>query len=308
MSFSHIPVLLHEVISLLPPGAKTIIDLTLGGGNHAFELLSQRPDIKLHGVDRDLEAIEAGKHKLKEFSNRVAFFQGSFSSAIGFFRENSIKADFILADLGVSSHQLDSADRGFSFRTNGPLDMRMDSTQSITAADVVNQYPEYEIFTLIKRHGEERFAKQIAKKIIQRRLEKPFKETKELVETIEQSIPKKFHFGKIHPATKTFQAIRIEVNKEIEELQILLDNALELLAKKGRLAIISFHSLEDRPVKQQFKKWESPCTCPKEFPICTCGLTPLVKILTKKAVVATITEKKVNMRSRSAKLRAIEKL
>jgi 16S rRNA (cytosine1402-N4)-methyltransferase len=307
-AFEHIPVLLNEVIGFLPATTRCMIDFTVGGANHAYAMLAANRQAFLYGIDRDQEALHASRGKLTEFDGRFSLIHGAFSSAIEVLRRNQVTADFILADLGVSSHQLTLAARGFSLRQEGPLDMRMDSTRLGTAADIVNSYEEKELSSIIKRYGEERFADRIAKGIVTARQKKPFATTLELTESIVRSIPMKFQFGNVHAATKTFQAIRIEVNREIEELNYLLANVLDLLNSKGRLAIISFHSLEDRPVKQMFKTWENPCTCPKEFPICTCGLKPLVKPITRKAIKAGETETAVNIRSRSAKLRVIEKL
>ncbi len=308
MTFQHTPVLLSEILSYLPDTTRNIIDFTLGGGNHSQAILRSRPQAFLYGIDRDPDALAAAKARLAEHSGRFELIHSSISEAIPKLIQNGVQADFILADLGVSSYQLDEQDRGFSLRKEGPLDMRMNPDDQETAADVVNRYSEHALTTIIRNYGEERFALRIAKNIVATRQVKPFVTTLDLTECVIRSIPMKFQFGKIHAATKTFQAIRIQVNKELDELNCLLERSLELLSSAGRLAVISFHSLEDRPVKQTFKKWEKPCTCPKEFPICTCGLKALIKPITRKAVKATKQEMEINLRSRSAKLRVIEKL
>ena len=292
----------------MPAAPDVFIDLTLGGGGHSEAILNKYHQTYLYGVDRDPNALNAASERLKSHSDRFETRYGAMSKVISQFIAEGIQADFILADLGVSSHQIDQQNRGFSLRQNGPLDMRMNPEDQETAADVVNNYSEKELTDLIRNYGEERFASRIAKNIVAQRKDNPFKTTLDLTECVIKSIPMKFQFGNIHAATKTFQAIRIQVNKELDELNCLLANALDLLNSGGRLAVISFHSLEDRPVKQTFKKWENPCTCPKEFPICTCHLKPLVKPVTKKPVTATKKEMESNIRSRSAKLRIIEKL
>lgn len=308
MVFLHIPVLLEETISFLQPGVRTIIDFTIGGGNHALALLDNSDDAFLYGIDRDEEAIEESRIHLQAFEGRFELLHASFSSAIKILQERNIRADFILADLGVSSHQLSSDQRGFSFMHEGPLDMRMNAADELSAERIVNEYEESDLIRIIKAYGEEQFAARIARSIVKNRQGKPISTTTELTRCILEGIPKKFQFGKIHPATKTFQALRIEVNKEIDELIILLENALDLMNPRGRLAVISFHSLEDRPVKQAFKQWEDPCTCPKTIPVCVCGKKPLVKRVTRNAVKASRVETETNKRSRSARLRIIEKL
>ncbi len=308
MTFYHTPVLLNEVLSFIPKKAHCIIDFTLGGANHADAMLAKCDGACLFGIDRDIAAIKAGKKRLESYGNRTELIHGAISTAINELKTKETQADFILADLGVSSNQLQQVERGFSFRRNGPLDMRMNTDDKESAADVVNRYDELELGRIIGKFGEERFSRQIAKNIIRQRQIKSFSTTHELAECVLKSIPKKYQFGKIHPATRTFQAIRIQVNKEIYEVEILLNNALDLLTSNGRLAIISFHSLEDRPVKQRFKQWEDPCTCPKDLPVCVCGKKPLVKILTRKAIKAGPEEMKSNIRSRSARLRIVEKI
>ncbi len=293
---------------MLPKAPRVFIDFTLGGGNHSAAILNKYPRSYLYGIDRDPNALSAATKRLEPYSNRFETRHSAISKATTQLIDEGIQADFILADLGVSSHQIDQQDRGFSLRQDGPLDMRMNPNDPESAADIVNNYSERELAELIRNYGEERFASRIAKNIVTQRKDNPFKTTLDLTECVIKSIPMKFQFGNIHAATKTFQAIRIQVNKELDELNCLLENALSLLSSGGRLAVISFHSLEDRPVKQAFKRWENPCTCPKEFPICTCNLKAMVKPVTKKPVTATQREKENNVRARSAKLRIVEKL
>lgn len=308
MAFHHIPVLLKEIYSYIPDHAHTVGDFTLGGAGHSSYFLEHCPDIFLYGIDRDTDALNAAEKRLSSYKDRYKLVHNSFAGAASQLLESDIKFDFILADLGVSSHQLDTADRGFSFLKEGPLDMRMNKNAYLTAANVVNEYDEKELLRIIRSYGEESFAKPIVRNIIQFRNKKLFSNTLELAECIKDAVPKKMHFKRIHPATKTFQAIRIEVNNELGELDSFLSSALKLLNQGGRMAIISFHSLEDRPVKQFFKKQVSPCICPPDFPICTCGKNATIKLLHRKTITATEQEKSQNPRSRSAKLRIVEKL
>ncbi len=308
MNFQHTPVLFNEIVSFLPKSAKVIIDFTLGGAGHSIAMLQHCHDSVLYGIDRDIEAITSARQRLSDFEDRIHLLHCSFSEAIDTLQRDGIAADFILADLGVSSHQLDSGRRGFSFRQEGPLDMRMNPDDPTTAADVVNKASLDNLTKIIKRFGEDRFARKIAQNIVRRRIVKPFSTTLELSECVKDAVPKKFHFDRIHPATRTFQAIRMEVNSELEELHYLLENSIDLLNPSGKMAVISFHSLEDRPVKQMFRKWEDPCQCPKTIPHCICGLKPIAKRVNKKMIKATDQEKAENFRSRSAKLRVIEKL
>jgi len=307
VSFQHTPVLLDEIISFIPESAEIIIDFTLGGANHSQAILEKFGNAYLYGIDRDQDAIEASRTRLAAYKDRLELRQESFSQASNTLIAQGIKADFILADLGASSHQLLSEKRGFSFRQNGPLDMRMNSDDPFSAADIVNTFSEQEINGIIRTFGEEQFSQRIARNIITSRDKKPFTTTKELSDCILQSIPKKFQFKKTHAATKTFQALRIKVNEEIAELGILIKNSIDLLKPKGRIAIITFHSLEDRPVKQAFKRWQDPCTCPKNIPLCICNLKSQGRLITRKAVKATDREIEINNRSRSARLRVFEK-
>lgn len=308
MDFNHIPVLLNEVASFVPESPKILVDFTLGGAGHSSFMLSQNPELYLYGIDQDSEALASAEKNLEKYSGRFSLIQSSFSKAVLHLVDKGIQADFILADLGVSSHQINSQNRGFSFRNCGPLDMRMDLNNSTTAATIVNEFDEKELYLIIKKFGEETFAKKIAQSIVIQRKKKPLLTTDDLTHCIRSAIPKKFQYGRIHPATKTFQAIRIAVNSEIEELTTLLQNSIKLAKKGGRIAIISFHSLEDRPVKKMFHLWENPCECPTNIPYCICGKKAEVKSLSKKIIRASQEEIDRNSRSRSAKLRVVEKL
>ena len=305
---AHQSVLPDEVTSFLPEQSKIAVDFTLGCGGHAAALLNKNPDLFLYGADRDPHILEAAKGNLAPYGERVKILHGAFSEIVRFLHEGNIQADFLLADLGVSSYQLDSAQRGFSFRNDGPLDMRMNPDDSLTAAIIINKFEEKELFRLIRNYGEEKFARKIAHEIVERRKKEPFTQTRELAEVIRYCIPRKFHSKKIDPATKTFQAIRIAVNEELSELQALLDGMPEITRSGARVAVISFHSLEDRIVKDQFQRWEKPCICPSDFPVCVCQRKPIFQRLTKKPIVAGEQEKSANPRSRSAKLRIAEKI
>jgi 16S rRNA (cytosine1402-N4)-methyltransferase len=307
--FQHLPVLHEQVLSFLPTSAKTSIDFTLGGAGHAQSVLQQNPELFLIGVDRDPQAIQAAQSRLSQFDGRFRIIHEKFSSAANVLTEEGIKADFILADIGVSSPQLDQDERGFSFRNDGPLDMRMNPNDPTSAEAVINEYSEKELTYIFKVYGEEKFSSRIAKNIVKRREETPFSTTKDLSEVVFQSIPAKFRYQrKSHPATKIFQAIRIEVNQELKELEQLLEASLDLLAPQGRLAIISFHSLEDRMVKRFLRHWENPCTCPHDFPICTCHAVQKIQQLSRKPMIGTPEEIEANPRARSAKLRVGEKI
>ena len=306
--FSHIPVLLEQTINGLDVKKNGIyVDGTLGGAGHSKEILKK--GIKtLVGIDQDTEALEAAKNNLKDYSN-VVYVHDNFENIDSILSELEIQAvDGILVDIGVSSHQIDSAERGFSFRFDSKLDMRMDRSQSFSAHSLVNTYSEEELTRVIKDYGEEKFAKSIARHIVKERSEKPIETTKELENIILKSVPRyKGQDGKSN-VQRTFQAIRIEVNHELDVLKSFIDKAVKLLKSGGRLAIISFHSLEDRIVKQKFKELATGCVCPPDFPICVCGHKPVVKIITKHPEVAFDDELKINPRSSSAKLRVIEKL
>lgn len=303
---AHTSVLLAETIELLAPKPEeAFVDATLGLGGHTKRLLETEATLRVIGIDQDQEAMTKAKERLKVFGDRVEFRHGNF----GDIRKFVAEADGILADLGVSSLQLDSESRGFSFRFDAPLDMRMDTSgDDESAAELLERLTEEEIANVIYGYGEERFSRRIARRIVERRNSgNPVRTTKELAELVERSVPRKPK-DKIHPATKTFQALRIAVNRELEVLERFLKDAIDLLKPNGRLAIIAFHSLEDRMVKQAFLKASGKCQCPPRIPQCQCGAKREVEILTKKPITATLEELDLNPRSRSAKLRAVRKL
>lgn len=302
----HASVLLAETIELLAPMPEEVfVDATLGLGGHTKALLETEATLRVIGIDQDAEAMAMAKQRLAAFGDRVEFRQGNFADI----RKFVDKADGILTDLGVSSLQFDSGSRGFSFRFDAPLDMRMVAEgDDETAAELLERLPQDEIANLIYRYGEERFSRRIARRIVERRnAGSPVRTTKELAELVERSVPRKPK-DKIHPATKTFQALRIAVNRELQVLEGFLNDAIDLLRPNGRLAIISFHSLEDRMVKQAFLKASGKCQCPPRIPQCICGAKREVEILTKKPITAGDEELDLNPRSRSAKLRAVRKL
>lgn len=311
MEFRHTSVLLQETIDSLrvrPDGI--YVDGTLGGGGHALEvcrLLSDKG--RLIGIDQDGEAIAAAQERLKEFKDRVTFLRSNYCTMVTELEKLGITSvDGILLDLGVSSHQLDDAERGFAYRVDAPLDMRMDTRQALTAADVVNTYSEQELARILREYGEERFAGRIAKRIAAQRSVHPIETTGELSELIRGAIPAKHRSEKGHPAKRSFQAIRIEVNRELDVLQESLDGMIDLLNEGGRLCVITFHSLEDRIVKQTFRRNEHPCTCPPEFPVCVCGKKPKGRTLTRKPILPSAEETEGNSRSKSAKLRVFERI
>jgi len=308
VDFGHTPVLLPEVISLLPESAKVLVDLTIGGAGHAAELLRQNSTAFLWGIDQDSDALKQAEKRLAEFSGRYRLIHDRFAHAVPLLIQQGIKADFVLADLGVSSYQLEEPERGFSFRQDGPLDMRMDQNRSLTAATIVNEWSEPELTALIRNHGEEDFALRIARAIVNRRKRRPFATTGDLAACIQDALPARRQHGRIHPATKTFQAIRIEINDGLNELRRFLERALEFLNDQGRLVMIAFHSLEDRPIKEAFRHWVDPCDCPKNLPRCICGRKPVARFLPEKRLMASEQEIGLNPRSRSARLRTIEKL
>ncbi len=304
MTFKHIPVLLNEVISALEiKEGGVYLDCTLGGGGHSYEIAKQMKNGKLYCVDKDSEAIEAGKEKLKEF-DFVKFIKSDFKNL-----ETKIlfqEFDGILLDLGVSSHQIDTASRGFSFMQNAKLDMRMDSSQKLSAFEVVNNYKSQELEKILFEYGEEKFAKQIVEKIVKQRNISPIKTTLELKEIVESAIPSKYKFS--GGCQKTFQAIRIEVNGELTGLYETLVFLISKLKPKGRIAVITFHSLEDRIVKNAFRDCSIDCICPPKTPVCICGHHASLKLINKKPIVASLEELKLNSRSHSAKLRIGEKI
>ena len=309
--FSHIPVLLDETLELLAPARGGIfVDGTLGGGGHAEAVLSRLPETgRLIGIDRDWEAVRAAGDRLSSYGDRFTALHGNFFDMGALLSEIGVNAvDGILLDLGVSSHQLDTQERGFSYKSEAPLDMRMDQGAALSARDVVNTYPEAELARVIWTYGEERFSRRIAERICRTREQSPIETTLQLAQIVRDAIPAKYRNEPQHPARRTFQALRIEVNNELGGLDRAIEQACDLLQKGGRLCIITFHSLEDRIVKQAFRRFENPCTCPPSAPICNCGKEPKAKILTKKPLTASLEEESRNSRSTSAKLRCIEKI
>ena len=309
MEFKHKSVLLNETIdglNIKPDGI--YVDGTLGGGGHAYEVcrrLGEKGSIV--GIDQDAAAIEAASARLKDFGEKVTIVRSNYCDMKSKLHELGIdKVDGIVLDLGVSSYQLDTAERGFSYREDAPLDMRMDTRQKMTARDIVNDYTEADLYRVIRDYGEDKFAKNIPKHIVQARAVKPVETTAELSEIIRASIPMKFQKKSGHPAKRTFQAIRIELNRELDVLRDSLDDMIDLLNPGGRLCIITFHSLEDRIVKSAFRKNENPCTCPPDFPVCVCGKKSKGSIITKKPILPSEEELEYNSRSKSAKLRIFE--
>ena len=310
MGFEHKSVLLNETIeglNIKPDGI--YVDGTLGGGGHAYEVCRRLGEKgSIIGIDQDEAAIEAAGIRLKDFGEKVTIIRSNYCDMKSKLQEQGIdKVDGIVLDLGVSSYQLDTADRGFSYREDAPLDMRMDRRQKMTARDIVNDYSEMDLYRVIRDYGEDKFAKNIAKHIVAARGKSPIETTGQLTEIIRASIPMKYQKKSGHPAKRTFQAIRIELNRELEVLKNSLDDMIEILNPGGRLCIITFHSLEDRLVKNKFRRWAQRCTCPPEQPICTCGGVAKAKLITRKPIEADAAELETNRRSRSAKLRVLEK-
>ena len=311
MIFGHKSVLLDETIESLdikPDGI--YVDGTLGGGGHASEVCRRLGDKgRFIGIDQDADAIAAASERLKEFGDKVTIVRSNYENIDEVLKELGIsQVDGIYLDLGVSSYQLDTAERGFTYREDdAPLDMRMDQRNEMTAKDIVNTYSESELFHIIKNYGEDRFAKNIAKHIVRARQEKRIETTGELIEIIKAAIPAKVRATGGHPAKRTFQAIRIELNKELEVLENSIDKMTDLLAPGGRLSIITFHSLEDRIVKNRFRINENPCTCPPDFPVCMCGKKSKGRVVTRKPILPSEEELSENKRSKSAKLRVFEK-
>ena len=305
MYFKHTSVLTDKILDLAPKNTQTILDCTLGSGGHSRKLLGKFPNAKLFGIDRDLNALKSANFFLKSFEKNITLNQANFSELKEcFFNWMNPFFDFILADIGTSSEQLDRPERGFSFNKDGPLDMRMDrDRQQITAAYLINNLSKNELLKILKTFGEERFASKIVTKILNERKKRPFKTTKDLAEIISRSIPKKFQKKNLNPSTLTFQALRIAVNEELAELSNLLDLVPKIQSPEGRFAIISFHSLEDRMIKHKFKNWENPCNCPKNLPYCICGKKPLGEVITKRPICPSKKEIQQNPRSRSAHLR-----
>lgn len=309
MAFEHKSVLLTETIEGLqirPDGI--YVDGTLGGGGHSYEIAKRLTDGRLIGIDQDQAAIEAAGMRLSPFGDKVTIVRSNYRNTREVLSELGIeKIDGMILDLGVSSYQFDTKERGFSYRFDSPLDMRMDTRQSFSAKEIVNGYSEMELYHVIRDYGEDKFAKNIAKHIVMARKKKPVETTGELCEIIKAAIPAKIRAEGGHPAKRTFQAIRIECNKELEVLRESLETLIELLNPEGRLCIITFHSLEDRIVKAAFKKAENPCICPPNFPVCTCGRVSQGKVVTGKPILPGEEEVSENPRAASAKLRIFEK-
>ncbi len=310
MEFKHRSVLLEETVNGLnikPDGI--YVDGTLGGGGHAYEICRRLGNKgSIVGIDQDEAAIEAAGIRLKDFGEKVTIVRSNYCEMKSVLQGLGIdKVDGIVLDLGVSSYQLDTAERGFSYRENAPLDMRMDRRQTMTARDIVNDYSEKDLYRVIRDYGEDKFAKNIAKHIVIEREKRSIETTGQLTEIIRGAIPMKFQKKSGHPAKRTFQAIRIELNRELDVLKNSLDEMIDLLNPGGRLCIITFHSLEDRIVKSAFKKNEDPCTCPKDFPVCVCGKVSKGSILTRKPILPSEEELEENSRSKSAKLRIFER-
>lgn len=306
----HISVLLNEAVENLNVNPDGIyVDGTVGGGGHSFEIAKRLDTGKLICIDQDEFAISMASKKLACFKNKIEFIHDNFSNIKQIVSENGIeKVDGILLDLGMSSFQIDDTMRGFSYMNDAPLDMRMDKSNKISAFDVVNSYSFEDLDFIIKNYGEESFHKQIARKIVEHRKNSPIESTMQLVNVIKLSLPKKVLYNDNHPAKKTFQAIRIAVNNEIEILENAIMDCMDLLNKNGRLCIITFHSLEDRIVKHTFKKLQNPCICPSDFPVCVCKNKPVCRIITKKPIYPSAQELKNNSRAHSAKLRVAEKI
>lgn len=310
MEFKHTSVLLEETIDALNINPDGIyVDGTLGGGGHSYEICKRLSGKgRLIGIDQDAAAIAAASERLGEFKDKVTIIRSNYCEMKEKLAGIGVTGtDGIILDLGVSSYQLDTADRGFTYREDAPLDMRMDQRQTRTARDIVNEYSEMELYRIIRDYGEDRFAKNIAKHIVLARQEKPLETTGELIHVIKAAIPMKVRAVGGHPAKKTFQAIRIELNNELGVLSDSLDDMIELLNDKGRICIITFHSLEDRIVKNGFRRNENPCICPKEFPVCVCGREPKGSVITRKPILPGEEEIKVNSLAKSAKLRVFER-
>lgn len=309
MEFQHTSVLLKETIEQLHIRPEGIyVDGTLGGAGHSFEICKRLTTGRLVGIDQDADAICAATERLKEHKDKVTIVRSNYSRMADVLRELEIpKVDGILLDLGVSSFQLDTPTRGFTYRVeDAPLDMRMDTSQPLTARDIVNGYSEAELFRIIRDYGEDRFAKNIAKHIVEERKRQPIETTGQLNAVIKAAIPMKVQVTGGHPSKRTYQAIRIELNHELEVLREHLDEMIELLNPGGRICVITFHSLEDRIVKSFFKKNENPCTCPSHFPVCVCGNQSRGHVVSKKPILPSEEEQEHNSRSKSAKLRVFE--
>ena len=311
MEFKHKSVLLYETVDELnikPDGI--YVDGTLGGGGHSYEIAGRLSEGgRLIGIDQDEDAIKAASKRLEPYMDRVTIVRNNYCNMDKVLDELGIdKVDGIMLDLGVSSYQLDAADRGFTYNVDTALYMRLDQRQEITAKDIVNEYSEFDLYRIIRDYGEDRFAKNIAKHIVAARQEKPIETTFELNDIIKAAIPMKVRATGGHPSKRTYQAIRIELNKELEVLENSIDMMIDRLKPEGRLCIITFHSLEDRIVKTRFRNNENPCTCPPSFPACVCGKVPKGRVITRKPVVPTDEEINENSRSKSSKLRVFERV
>ncbi len=310
MEFKHFSVMLEECIEMLDIKEDGIyVDCTLGGAGHSKEILKKlSPKGRLIGIDQDLDALKAAKEKLKDFNN-VTYVHNNFYNIKDILDSLGVeKVDGILMDLGVSSYQLDQGERGFSYMKEADLDMRMNREEAFSAYNVVNEYSEDELFRILRDFGEEKFSRRIANRIVEKRKVKPVETTLELVKIIDECIPAKFKREGGHPAKRTFQGIRIEVNSELSILDRAIGDGIEALNKDGVMAIITFHSLEDRIVKNKFKDLVDPCKCPKDLPMCVCGKKPIIKLINKKPIEATKEELDNNSRSKSAKLRGCKKI
>ncbi|MGQ0678068.1 MAG: 16S rRNA (cytosine(1402)-N(4))-methyltransferase RsmH [Actinomycetota bacterium] len=312
MTYSHVPVMAEEVRDLLGPAlveGGPLVDCTVGGGGHSAVFLEQWPELSVVGIDRDREALAAAGERLARFGNRVLLVHSNFSGIAEVVRRlGHEQVAAILYDLGVSSVQLDRADRGFGYRSGFALDMRMDRSEHQPASDIVNNYSEKQLIDILFRFGEERFARRIARAIVSRRARRPFSDGGDLAEVVKTAIPAATRRTGPHPARRTFQALRIETNRELEALDQALASTAGLLRTGGRIAVISYHSLEDRIVKESFRSLAQGCVCPREVPICVCGRTPELRILTRKPVRPGELERAANPRSDSARLRVAERL
>lgn len=311
MEFMHKSVLLEEAVDGLkvkPDGV--YVDGTLGGAGHAERVCGKlSAKGRFIGIDQDQDAIIAAARRLEKYKGNTTIVRSNYCYMVQELKKLGIeKADGILLDLGVSSYQLDHAERGFTYQKDAPLDMRMDQRSVQTAGDLVNEYSEKELFRVIRDYGEEKFARNIARRIVDYRKDKPIKTTGELAQIVRDAIPMKYRKMPGHPAKRTFQALRIELNKELEVLENSLESMIEILNDGGRICVITFHSLEDRIVKNIFKKSENPCTCPRDFPVCVCGKKPLGRAVTRKPILPTQREMEANRRSKSAKLRVFERM
>lgn len=307
--FTHVSVLLHEAVDALnirPEGV--YVDGTLGRAGHSREIAKRLATGRLIAIDRDAAALEAAPERLGALMDKVTLVRGNFADLSALLDSVGVdKVDGLLFDLGVSSPQLDDETRGFSYLKDAPLDMRMDASAPLTARDIVNEWPQEELKRILRDYGEERYAAQIAAKVVKRRTEKPIETTLELVDVIRSAMPGAALREKQHPAKRSFQAIRIAVNDELSAIPAMLEQALERLNSGGRLAVITFHSLEDRPVKAAMQSWATGCTCPPDFPVCVCGKKPRARLITRKPIVPGEEELEQNPRARSAKLRVAEK-